>query len=111
MIRRPPTRIQLKTDDIEEYDEVREHGHHFLSFISFARMSLTLNTHRFSFVFDVVSNRFQIMRERNLESGESMLSNFNKSSFSNDRSSSMRHSSGKRKKTNAERIGLPNEKR
>ena len=24
MLRRPPTRIQLKTDDIEEYDEVSE---------------------------------------------------------------------------------------
>eukprot|EP00551_Chaetoceros_affinis_P003967 CAMPEP_0203647920 /NCGR_PEP_ID=MMETSP0088-20131115/17196_1 /ASSEMBLY_ACC=CAM_ASM_001087 /TAXON_ID=426623 /ORGANISM="Chaetoceros affinis, Strain CCMP159" /LENGTH=72 /DNA_ID=CAMNT_0050505751 /DNA_START=26 /DNA_END=244 /DNA_ORIENTATION=+ len=67
MLRRPPTRIQLKTDDIEEYDE--------------------------------------ILRERKMEMGdESMVSNFNKSNFTNEKSS--RSSNSKRKKSNAERIGI-----
>ena len=55
------------------------------------------------------------MRERKMEAEESMISNFNKSNFSNNdknsNSSGIRHSSGKRKKINAERIGLHKEKR
>ena len=49
-----------------------------------------------------------------MEAEESMISNMNKSNFSNDKiksSGGVRHSSGKRKKSNAERIGLHKEKR
>lgn len=65
----------------------------------------------FVFVFDFQYDNNQIIRERKMEAEESMTSNFNKSSFANDRSSSLRNSTGKRKKTNAERIGLHKEKR
>jgi hypothetical protein len=35
MLRRPPTRLQLKTDDIEEYEEVR-----FCDFIDIRRVDV-----------------------------------------------------------------------
>ena len=31
-LRRPPTRIELKTEDIEEYEQVRQNLRSFLSF-------------------------------------------------------------------------------
>ena len=60
-----------------------------------------------SILIDSFLSYKQIMRERKMEAEESMLSNFkSSSSFMTTRSSS-----GKRKKTNAERIGLQKEKR
>lgn len=67
MLRRPPTRIQLKTEDIEEYEE--------------------------------------ILKERKMEAGDdSMVSNLSKNNFSTEKG--IRSSGSKRRKSNAERIGI-----